>query len=206
MEGRSTLVKRTQSPMKQLPEGVFKQMMFSRLQTLSELPKQQLMQLSALSSPLFPPKKIKGLQKKGKFSLVRYTITLLLQNPELSTVFINNTVIWRHFIFPGSDVLKEVLHTISHQKPTTMGELLEYYRDTTHEKIIYTLAGYDLNLDGASNEIIEKIFVDSLHNLIKKAKETILNELLIKGSQQQLNEKEKKILLKMLGKTTIPVN
>ena len=206
MEGRSTLVKRAQGHIHKLPDSIFKKMMFSRLQALSELSKVQWIPSAEVGLSRLQHKQPKNVKKKGKISLARYTIILLLQNPTLSEVFIKNIDAWQGFIFPGSDIFKDILHTISHNKPITMGVLIEYYRGTSNERIIHTLAGCDLGLDKTSKEVIEKIFIDSFNNLIKYANETILNELLIKENQQQLNIDEKKTLLKMLRETTTPSN
>ncbi|MCK5729400.1 MAG: DNA primase, partial [Methylococcales bacterium] len=200
MEGRSSFVSRAQPHLQQIPKGVFKTMMQARLQKLSELAQHQFIQLSPI--PL-QNNQYKNLQKnKPKLSLTRYTIALLIQNSWLSPIAIKKISHENYFNFPGFEVFKQILSTISHKKPTNMGLLMEYFRETKDEKIINTLAAYELNLDETSEEIIEKIFIDSLNNWMKYAKEAYLNELLVKESHQQLSLKEKKTLLKILGKST----
>ncbi|MCK4494017.1 MAG: DNA primase [Methylococcales bacterium] len=194
MEGRSSLVTHAQPHLQKIPNGIFKKMMQARLQTLSELAKDDAHQFAPISNQRNPQ------QQKNKISLARYTIALLIQNTWLSQIAHHKISYEGDFNFPAYKVFKSILNTILDKKPATMGLLLEYYRETKDEKIINTLAAYDLNVDNASNEIIEKIFIDSFNNLIKYEQETHLNSLLIKEKQQQLTVEEKETLLTILGK------
>ena len=194
LEGRSTLVSKAQSYLQQLPEGVFKKMMFTHLQKLSDLSAQQLTEslenfkkLATLKANKH--KNLKGLS--GKPSLARSTIALLLQNPELTDILIKKIPHWDEFEFPGLDVLKNVLRTIVKNKPNNMGALIECYRETDKYKMINTLAAYNLELDTASKEIIEKTFSDGVNKLIKQAKNILLTDLLVKADSYSLNTEEK---------------
>ncbi len=194
LEGRSNLITQAQPHLQKIPNGVFKKMMQARLQTLSEH------KFSQFSPPPIQTNQQQKLLKKPKLSLTRYTIALLIQNSWLSPIAIKKISDGGYFNFKGYKVFKSILNTIADKKPANMGLLLEYYRNTKDEKIINTLAAYDLNIDNASKEIIEKTFIDSLNNLMKHAQETYLNTLLVKESHQQLTMQEKEILLKILGK------
>ena len=193
MEGRSSLVTHAQPYLQKIPNGVFKKMMLARLQTSSEF--------SAFSPAPIQPNQH---PKKTNLSLARYTIALLIQNTWLSQIARDKISQQRDFNFSGHKVFKSILNTILDKKPATMGLLLEYYRETNDEKIINTLAAYDLNVDNASNEIIEKTFIDSFNNLIKYGQEMQLNSLLMKEKQQQLTAEEKETLLTILGKNNYP--
>jgi len=206
LEGRSSLVSKAQSYLQQLPEGVFKKMMFAHLQKLSNLSTQQLTESLENSKKLATLKtkkhrSLKGLS--GKPSLARSTIALLLQNPWLADSLIKKIPHWDEFKFPGLDVLKNVLRTIVKNKPSNMGVLIECYRDTDKYKMINTLAAYNLELDAASKEVIEKTFSDGINKLIYQAKDALLTDLLVKENSQNLNTEEKDILIKMLKISTM---
>ena len=201
MEGSSKLVNLASPHLQQLPEGIFKKMMFTHLQKLSDLSAQQLAESLENSKKLATLKinrrrNLKGLN--GKPSLARSTIALLLQNPELIDILIKKIPHWDEFEFPGLDVLKNILRMIVKNKPSNMGALIECYRETDKYKMVNTLAAYNLELDAASKEIIEKTFIDGINKLINQAKDTLLSDLLFKENSHSLNTEEKKILIKML--------
>ncbi len=196
IEGSSKLVNVALPHLQQLPEGVFKKMMLARLQKLADLSTQQLTESLENSKKLATLKtnkhrSLKGLN--GKPSLARSTIALLLQNPELTGILIKEIPHWDEFEFPGLDVLKNILRTIVKNKPSNMGALIECYRDTDKYKMINTLAAYNLELDTASKEIIEKTFSDGINKLIKQAKDILLTHLLVKENSHSLNTEEKDI-------------
>lgn len=195
LEGRSQLVTIAQPYLQQLPQGVFKEMMLTRLQALSQLSAVAFSKNVATLKTNFPNSAVK---RKTKLSLARFTIALLLQNPYLVEVIINKIPHWEKFEFPGLDVLKNVLQMIIDCKPANMGALIECYRNTDKEKIMNTLVAYELELDTTPKEMIEKIFTDGMNHLIKQAKEARLSDLLFKEKNHRLNAQEKQTLIKML--------
>jgi DNA primase len=206
LEGQSKLVSTAQSYLQQLPESVFKKMMFAHLQKISNLSMQQLTESVENSKKLATLKEHKykiPKGKRGKPSLARLTIALLLQNPALADILTKKMSHWTEVEFPGLDVLKDVLRTIVKNKPSNMGALIECYRDTDKYKMINTLASYNLELDAASKEVIEKTFTDGINKLIYQAKDALLTDLLVKENSHSLNAEEKKILIKMLKLSTM---
>ncbi len=201
LEGRSKLVSKAQTYLQQLPEGVFKKMMFAHLQKLSNLSMQQLTEsvenFKKLATLREHKYKIPN-GKRGKPSLPRLTIALLLQNPWLAEILIKKIPHWNEVTFPGIEVLKNIFRTIIKNKPSNMGALIECYRDTDKYKMINTLAAYNLELDAASKEVIEKTFSDGVNKLIYQAKDALLTDLLDKENSHSLNTEEKDRLIKML--------
>ncbi|NOQ35556.1 MAG: DNA primase [Methylococcaceae bacterium] len=200
-EGCSQLAAIAEPHLNQIPEGFFKKIMLSKLQDLSKLSEQQLSsslenskKLATLKSNALNPRKKRG----TKLSTARFTIALLLQNPELAELIIREIPNWKGLDFPSLEVLGNILQTISNNKPANMGALVECYRNTDKEKMINTLAAYELELDNTPKEIIGKMFTDSVNNLIKQAKDELLTNLLLKESNQSLNSEEKQLLIKML--------
>ncbi|MDQ7091302.1 MAG: DNA primase [Methylococcales bacterium] len=202
MEGRSKLVSTAQTHLQQLPEGVFKHMMQSKLQGLSELPERELTKFLEVSENTATLKREtrRGTLKKSanKLTLTRFTIALLLQNPHLVDTLVNKIPYWDEFYFRGLDVLKNMVRIITDHKPVNMGALIECYRGSNEEKIINTLATYELGLDITSKEMLEQIFVDGMNNLIKQAKDIVLSDLLYKESCHSISIVEKQRLMDML--------
>jgi DNA primase len=191
VEGRSQLVTQAQPYLQQLPQGIFKEIMVNRLQNLANL--------STLSmlTPLKKPSANRAVKRKTNLSLARFTLALLLQQPRLAEI-IYQIPDWDQWDFPGSALLKNILQTISANQPANMGGLLEYYRHTDNEKIINTLAAYELTLEATSQAMTAQIITDAINKLVKQAKDSHLNDLLAKANNDCLNKQEKQSLINLL--------
>ncbi len=196
-EDNSRFVKSASEHLKDLPEGIFRKMMLARLSELSRLPEQTLRESLEISKNAATLKLTKA-KRGGKPSIARSTIALLLQNPDLAGLASKNMLDWKDLNSPGLDALRRVLETIAEQKPANMGGLLECYRGKADENMINTLAAYELEIDTASKEVMEKMFVDGVNNMLKQAKEVLLTSLLVKESRQSLTAEEKQNLIEML--------
>ena len=196
-EDRGTLAAEASPYLDVLPESNFKKIMQARLAELTKISAQELQRSLEISKNIttLKPNKTK---RKGKLSIARFTIALLLQNPDLAQLVDKKIPDWNNLNFPGLDVLRNILQTIVTNNPPNMGALIECYRNTHNEKMINTLASYELELDAASKEMLEKIFVDGLNQLVKQAKEALLTDLLIKENNQSLSIEEKQTLIEML--------
>ena len=85
MDGKARLVSLARPLIEQLPEGVLREMMFSRLSSLSGLTVQQLGKRNA-EAPMVPRRR-SGQNKpldQGQISPLAFATSLLLQNPELA--------------------------------------------------------------------------------------------------------------------------
>jgi len=127
--------------------------------------------------------------------IVRSAIALLLQNPHLAKSVIDKIPKWEGLEFQGLDIFKSLLHTILNYPAINTNDLIKMYRGLAEEKVIQTLADQKFPF---SKEGVQAEFLDAVDNLIAKARQAKIIELLEKEKNQSLNATEKYQLNKML--------
>jgi DNA primase len=193
MEGRAQLVGKAKPYLERLPEGVFREMMFARLKQLSGF---LALDVSTNATTLRPAKENNKRQERGRLSLARVAIALLIQNPRLAELVEQREIDWCGLEFPGIDLFKSVLRMILDKQPANAAVLVESYRDAAEEKSVKALAFLDLLVP---DEGVEAVFCDALDRLLDQARKANIDRLLAKAKVNGLNAQEKEVLRKMLA-------
>ena len=196
MEGRAQLVGKAKPYLEKLPDGVFREMMFSRLKKASGIST-----LNTLT-PSQPPhnayseeKTIKSSTLSAPAKSARTATALLLQNPRLIHNINKKELNWDHLDIRGIDLLKNIQQVILSKNNINTAVLIEHYRNTAHEKSVKALAS--LNLYVSENNI-DMVFADTLNSLLKQGKYATIAKLETKAQNQGLDVHEQKLLIKIL--------
>jgi DNA primase len=195
-EGRAQLIAKARPYLEKLPDGVFRELMFARLKSLSGSPKRGFLE-SQIQHKLGDGGKLRQPQNKARLSSARVALALLLQQPYLIVRIQTKNLDWDHLDFPGGDFFKRIVQMLSQKKPANTAVILEYYRDKPEEKTIKALVFLDLSIP---EERMVSVFDDALDKLLEQAKETRLDKLLLKERNLGLDEKEKILLRELLSK------
>jgi DNA primase len=190
MEGRSRLRTEAEVYLKQLPVGVFREMMFDEL---SRLTKQYIFDDSAQLE--YKKSAAKPKQKNERLTLPSSVMALLIQNPRLIELVEQKNIDWEGLAFAGAEKFTAILQMILRHRPANQAVLLEFYRAHEDEAIVKKLAFRDLLVPENG---VEKEFLDALSNLLAQARALGLEKLLAKEKLQGLDVKEKEMLRKML--------
>jgi DNA primase len=190
LEGRAQLVGKARPYLEKLPTGIFRDMMFTRLKTLSELSSLDVLQNESTLNRIIRPK---NPHAKTRMTSARMAIALLVQNPKLAMCRELQEIDWGTLTFPGVELFRNIVQVILAQKPATTAILLESYRDVADEKSVKALAFLDLLI---APDNIESVFRDALASLIKQSAENELERLL---SKKVLTPEEKESLRKLLA-------
>lgn len=192
MEGRAQLISRSKKYLEQLPVGVFREMMYQRLQGLSGFNKLDVLENTATLSRV--PKAAVHRDKK-RLSPARVAISLLLQNPELIEVVEQKELDWESLNFPGKELFKEVVDLISSEYPKNLSMLLELFRGRNSEKVVKQLVFLDVMVP---EEGVRAEFSDALERLNAQARESRIEQLLEKESAEGLSREEREVLGRLL--------
>ncbi len=193
VEGRSQLISKARPYLERLPEGTFREMMFSRLQDLSGMASLSgadnkfIAQQVSLNKP--------HQQAFNRLSSVRVAIALLLQHPALAEVVEQKDIDWTGLEFRGIELFKSILGIILDKKSVNTAVLIEHYRDTPEEKIVTSLALLDVYMD---EDKIETVFSDALDSLLKQARDASITRLEAKARSHGLDAQEQTALVNML--------
>jgi DNA primase len=107
--------------------------------------------------------------------------------PDLSSV--------RELTVPGLSLFVEVLE-YCHQHPNiTTGQLIEHWRNSSHEALLSRLAGWEIPLD-EDNE--QDIFLDSLDKILAQCVEKQIENLQAKERSVGLSTEERRELLALM--------
>lgn len=179
LEGRSQLLSLAKPQLDKMPQGFFREMMAVRLKELSGA-----RNLDVEKNPATLVSNRAGkrqLPSKGSGSnLMRKILSLLVQYPYLAKWIESQGVAIRETDLAGVEVLRVVLENILEKKPESSAILLEYFRDTPHNKTINALANLDFGIPEGGEEVE---FCGALNQLIKLARENRMKALIAKVSR-----------------------
>ncbi|PVX39772.1 DNA primase [Pasteurella langaaensis DSM 22999] len=128
---------------------------------------------------------------------MRVMIALLLQNPQLAQLPYDLTIfnaLKQEVV--GLDLLENLTALCRENIGISMGQILEYYRDTNYVKPLEMLAVWDHLID---DEQIETTFVDTLAYYANQLTEQRIEELIAKDRSAGLDGREKLELAQLLG-------
>jgi len=193
VEGRSQLISKARPYLERLPEGTFREMMFSRLQDLSGMASLSGADNKFIAQQVSLNKSHQ--QAFNRLSSVRVAIALLLQHPALAEVVEQKDIDWTGLEFRGIELFKSILGIILDKKSVNTAVLIEHYRDTPEEKIVTSLALLDVYMD---EDKIETVFSDALDSLLKQARDASITRLEAKARSHGLDAQEQTALVNML--------
>ncbi|MDO9162692.1 MAG: DNA primase [Methylococcaceae bacterium] len=191
MEGRAQLVNTAKPFLDKLPDGVFKGMMYARLEEMSRV--QNINVSGGVKGNLTSNQKVT--RAAGRPSSARVAMALLLQNPRLADVVEQKEIDLSRLEFPGVELFKTLFEMIQNKKPANVAVLLELYRGTAEEKTIKALASFDLLVP---DEGVEAEFFGAVESLLVQAREAELDRLEAKAKNEGLNPQEKERWLSLL--------
>lgn len=195
--GRAKLVEMAKPMLSQMPEGIYRKLMFEQLEKLGRV---------ELSSPqAATPKRFKASRQSTKkqnasTSPVRKAITYLLHQPLIAKAWItdnDNTAFLNKLDLPGMDLLLEVLEILKVSPDLSTSALIERWRDKPASKHLGKLLGEPPELN--EKEIIEVQFIAEMNNLLKRSIELRFEDLQTQLEHSVLNSDEKAEYLNLLN-------
>ena len=164
IDGRAKLAQLARPHLEKLPKGVFRQMMFQRLEELVGVKGEHLDSAPRQSTPNTTQRPAQSRQKSQAPTPIRTAIALLLDHPHLYSVAEDVAKEWQAWDNPGIEILKQLLEIIRAQPTLNKAALLERWRDTEHFSHLnkLTQANYRFDLPGMDQETE---FRDALHRL-----------------------------------------
>ncbi len=173
LEGRSQLINNAKPYLEKLSQGVFRDMMFARL---NEITRTKALDVSAKSATFNDKAPRRVAQDNRLLPLPRRIAALLVQYPDLVETLEKKEIIWDNMEFPGIVLFKAVLTEVLDRRPVNTASLLEHYRNHANEKAIKSLASLELFAKDQKIDIaaIAVEFSDALDNLLAQAKKNAL--------------------------------
>jgi DNA primase len=154
IDGRAKLAQITKPQLEKLPKGVFRQMMFQRLEELVGIKQGHLDPSMGSISPR--PSRTPPLSRATGHAPtpIRSAIALLLDHPHVYGVADQVPADWQEWHNPGIEILKQLLEIIRVQPTLNKAALLERWRDTEYFSHLTKLAqaNYQFDLPGMDQE------------------------------------------------------
>tara|TARA_Y100001956_G_scaffold22728_1_gene22370 strand:- start:86 stop:1843 length:1758 start_codon:yes stop_codon:yes gene_type:complete len=132
--------------------------------------------------------------KEIKRTPMREVIALLIQNPSYAQMVPDLTTV-RELTVPGLSLFVEVLEYCHSHPNITTGQLIEHWRNSSHEALLSRLAGWEIPLDD-DNE--QDIFLDSLDKILAQCVEKQIENLQAKERSVGLSTEERRELLALM--------
>lgn len=138
-----------------------------------------------------------AVQKTAEFKRtpMRLLIALLLQNPQLANLDYDLSSL-SGLNEPGFDLLEKLTALCRENVGITLGQILEYWRDSEYIKPLEILATWDHLIEDAN---IENTFIETLSFLFMQLTEKRIESLIAKDRSVGLAEAEKKELMLLLS-------
>jgi len=196
MDGKARLVSLARPLIEQLPQGVLREMMFTRLSSLSGLTGQQL-GTGNVEVPMLPRRRAwqnKPLEH-GQISPLAFATSLLLQNPELAAS-ISDPASLEKLNVPGSEVLLAMVQRILLDPDLTTARLLESFRENQAHGYLEKLA---MRTNLIDQDALASQFNDTLARLLENQADQRRLSLIEKSRLGMLEGAEKRELVDLLS-------
>jgi DNA primase len=193
VEGRAQLVEKARRYLELLPHGVFREMMFAKLETMSGMGALDVLSNKAKLNPGRPRK---GVGQVRRTSPARVALALLVQNPELADLLEQEDMDWDLLDFPGCEMFREIMSLILRQNPPNASVLLEQLRGRPDERLVNKLASMELLVpeDGVKAE-----FLGAIRAIVSGSRTVRIERLIDKEQSEGLDESERALLKKLLS-------
>ena len=194
MEGRARFAASALSHIKELPAGIFQEILLAELGKRARVDIQSLqLQLKTTDKPnaetMLPNLTAEASAKTSKLPApIRLALMLLVQHPALAKLmtekFTNN-------LLPGLDFLSHISENINKNNYLTTGVLLEAYRGQKEEAFLAKLASAEHMVPASG---VEKEFLGALKQTNVLLHDEEINRYLAKAAQEGLSDTEKREL------------
>ncbi|MDR3491585.1 MAG: DNA primase [Gammaproteobacteria bacterium] len=189
-DGRARFVKLATDLMKNLPEGIFQQML------MAELAKKVRMDVAQLQptaeSTTRPQQQPAASLRARPPSALRLAMTLLIQQPELAQLIKEPLP---SLSIKGFDLFQRLVQQAQTTPELTTGSLLERWRGEEEEKLIAKLALWEHMIP--ENGIAQE-FLGLIKNLHKMAYDQTIENLISKAAHSGLTSEEKQTLSELI--------
>lgn len=185
-DGRARYVKLATDLLKNLPKGIFQQMM------LEELAKKARIDVTKLTQPPKSNPKRPSLNARPP-SALRLALTLLTQHPYLVELI---TQPLPQIDMKGFDLFKELVSRAQHNPSLTTGALLENWRDQPEGKLLAKLAQTEHMLPESG---LKQEFIGAISKLYQLAQGHTIDALLNRGARGELSLEEKQTLAELIN-------
>lgn len=190
--GRAKLVEKARPMLSQMPEGIYRKLMFEQLEKLGRVELSQPNSEGANSTRRAKAMRKPAAGNKTSMSPVRKAITLLLYQPGLAQAWLNSnsnkTSELTKLDLPGMELLLEVLEILRNSPDLSTSALIERWRETPTANHLAKLASWQPELD--DSEALEIEFSALMNALNKQAVDLRYDDLQAKLDRGTLNEAE----------------
>ena len=196
MDGKARLVSLVKPLISELPVSAFKEMMLSKLSSLSGLNVRQLGTQQTNSGSRLRYRNMPS--DSGQISLLAFATSLLLQNPQLALA-IDDFAALQPLRIKGAEVLINLIKHIQNQPDQTTARLLELFRDSAYHGYLQKLAARPTFIN---DDALETQFKDTIQRLLESQQGQDRQAALEKLRQKNINElqaDEKSALITLLN-------
>ena len=190
VDGRARLAEAVAPLFKRLPSGIYRELMLERL---AELTRVDAARVEASLAPRNERPRREQAQRPPKPVVkrtpIRLAIALLLQRPSLASV-VQAPSRYRDQDIPGMELFGHMLTLIAEDPAITPGALLERFRDSKHEAVLWQLAAWDHLVPDSGVETEFRDSIVALDRLIDRKRLQYLNDRLQQGllTREELRE------------------
>lgn len=186
--GRAKLVETARPMLSQMPEGIYRKLMFEQLEKIGRV---ELSSPQAATSNRFKTARQSVKNTKTSMTPVRKAITYLLHQPGVAKNWMDtgrNTEVLKTLDLPGMDLLLEVLEILRVHPDLSTSALIERWRETPYGSHLTKLAAEQPELDDSSALEIE--FIAVMDALNKQSVDLRYDDLQARLDHSTLNDAE----------------
>ncbi len=201
IDGKAKLTKTGKELLKKMPQGIFHQLLSSKIAELANINVEELKNYDFSQSWTAAPtnqqakkeelsNQLKSTNKAVIPIIIQNTINILLHHPEL-VCHIDDTSDIKNIKISGIDILLELIILLKNQQNISMGAILEYWRDREELEFLNKLACKEPIIP---KDILKNELIDIIQLLKQLEREKAIQLLLAKAATQKLNPEERKEL------------
>ena len=195
-EGRARLVEKASPLLRKLPDGLFRQMMATRLAEIAHIDPSALSGLGAASTSRRVRSPARPAAGGGQGpSSVRHAIRLLLHKPAL-VEHVEEDSIPQNLDLPGLPLLRQLLEFVSKNPHVSCGAIVEHWREEEAGRHLAKLATQPMVIP---DDGLEAEFCDVISKLLSQHQEQLVDGLLAKAHLGELTDEEKQQLQQALA-------
>ena len=189
--GRAKLVEMAKPMLSQMPEGVYRKLMFEQLEKLGRVELSAPPSAQASRSNRFKTAQQSAKKNNASMSPVRKAITYLLHRPAIAKSWNKagrNIDVLKNIDLPGMELLLEVLEILKVNPDLSTSALIERWRETPSANHLAKLASEQPELDDSAALEVELIAV--MDALIKQSVDLRYDDLQAKLDHGTLDDDE----------------
>lgn len=201
MEGRARFGALALNHLKELPNGIFQDIMLSELSKRARVALDSLKQQAKITG-VTKPETISATAESLESNLaktrlapqLKLALALLIQHPQLAKQVpetSQNSQLQAHGFFI------QLVDIINQTGYTNTGSIIEYFRDRKEKSFVDKLAQYEHMVP---DEAVEKAFAGALKQILALNHDEEINRLLAKAAGEGLSDQEKQDLTTWIGK------